>query len=123
MAKRRKIANTAADPTLPKVPILINGAEYYLCFDFGALAEAKHHFVKQGHRINVMQAMLQVDIDNLMVLFPCAIHKFHPELSFEDAQKLLSLPVLFAVGTALADAWAQSQPAPKNAVEANPQKP
>lgn len=125
MAKRRKIAQTVLDPTLPKVPIEIDGKQYFLSFDLGALAEAKWHFAKQGHTVNLLQALTALDIDNLMVIFPCAVHKHHPELSFEDAQRLLSIPVLYAVAAATAAAWRESMPKPaeKGGEPAHPPKP
>lgn len=111
MARRkRKIAQTVLDPTLPTTSITIQGKEYFLCFDLGALAEAKHHFARQGVTVNVLQALAALDVDNLMILFPCAIHKHHPEVSFQDAQKLLSIPILFGLSHVVAAAWAQSMP-------------
>lgn len=124
MARRkRRIAQTVLDPTLPTTSVMIQGKEYFLCFDLGALAEAKHHFARQGIAVNVLQALAALDVDNLMVLFPCAVHKHHPELSFEDAQKLLSIPVLYALSNAVATAWAQSMPAKDPDEKANPNPP
>jgi hypothetical protein len=121
MGRKRKVAGTVADPTLPHVPLVIQGKEYFLCFDLGALAEAKHYFALKGHKINLLVALAELDVDNLMVLFPCALHKHHPEISFEDAQKLISFPVLYALSGAVAEAWAQSMPKPtKEAPNANP---
>lgn len=122
--KPRAIANTAIDPTLPNVPIEIQGKTYYLNFDLGALAEAKRHFASKGHSINLLAALAVIDIDHLMVLFPCAIHRHHPELSFEEAQQLLTLPLLYRVSDAVALAWSQSMPAPKvGDTTKNPAKP
>jgi hypothetical protein len=122
MAKRRKIANTVADPTSPAVKISIQGKDYFLCFDLGALAEAKQHFAEQGKKINLLRALGELDVDSLMVLFPCAIHKHHPELSFEDAQKLITFHVLYAISGAVLAAWRISMPAPDPA-PSHPPKP
>jgi hypothetical protein len=116
---KRPIANTPEDPTLSRVAVNIAGKEYWLCFDFRALAEARAHFRAQGHReFNLMAAMAQIDADTVSVIFPCAVHKFHPELTFEDAQNLLTIPVSFVVGEELGKAWGFSMPEPEK--EASP---
>lgn len=123
MGRKRKIAQTVVDPTLPNVPLTIDGKEYFLNFDLGALAEAKRHFARQGHKVNLLIALSELDVDNLMVLFPCSLHKNHPEITFEEAQKMISFPVLFAISGAVYAAWERSMPANKGGKENSPNPP
>jgi hypothetical protein len=121
MAKRkREIAHTVADPTLETVEIAIKGKKYRLCFDLGALAEAEFHFMKAGKEVNLLAAFPNMSLWAVRAIFPCAVHRFHPELSFEEAQKLVTLPVLYAVWPFINLAWSQSLPEPD---KENPQTP
>jgi hypothetical protein len=114
MPKRtRKVASTPVDPTLPKVPVLIDGETYFLCFDLGALAEAESHFRQHGHDINLLDALPGYTLSHVRTLFPCALRKFHPEISFEDAQAMITLPTLYLVAAAVGEAWKASLPEPQ----------
>jgi hypothetical protein len=124
----RKIANTVADPTLPKTPIEIDGKTYFLCFDLGALAEAESYFDAQGHNVNLLMALPRINLANARIVFPCALHKFHPEIEFGDAQKLLNFQNTWIVAGAIRDAWEAAVPEAKTPeaeakAEANPHNP
>jgi hypothetical protein len=125
MPKKKKIANTELDPTLPYSPVTIGGKEYRLCFDFASLAQARAEFRQQGvgAEYNLLIKMAHLDLDGVWVVFPCAVHKFHPELSFEDAQKLLNIQSALAVLSALYEAWGVSVPETKEAPDGNPPLP
>lgn len=122
--KKRKIAGTAADPTLPKTPVTIDGKTYNLCIDFGALAEAETAInaelqrQKRTDKVNLLIAMGEMNLLNTRVLFAAALRAFHPELSYDDAVGLLRLDNIQDVAYALWSAWAAATPAP----EANPPK-
>ena len=119
MAKR-KIVNTPADPTLPKTPIEINGQVYNLCFDLGALAEAESALIAEGHDVNLLQALPVLNLSSVTVIFACAIQKFHPEIGYEQATKLITFPTLYIVAGAIQAAWAASLPEPTPAGEEQP---
>ena len=108
----RKIAGTPVDPTLPKTPIKIGAKTYDLCFDLGALAEAESHFRQQGIEVNLLEALPGYTLSHVRTLFPCALRTFHPEISFADAQKMITMPVLYVVAAAIGDAWKASLPEP-----------
>jgi hypothetical protein len=119
MARRRKIANTVADPTLKTTEIEIKGKKYTLCFDMGSLAEAELYFRRAGEQVNLLAAFPEVSLSSVLVIFPCAIRKFHPELSFKQAQEIIgsSLPAIYAVAPFIMQAWRDSMP------EADPDAP
>lgn len=120
----RKVANTVADPTLPKTPIEIGGKTYFLCFDLGALAEAEQHFMRQGLDVNLMRALPGANLNSIRVLFPCALHKFHPEILFADAQAMITILNVYKVGETIQDAWNSAVPETEAKTEtANPPTP
>jgi hypothetical protein len=107
---KRRVANTVVDATLPKIPVTIDGKTYDLCFDLGALAEAETEFRRQGHDVNLMDALPGFTLAQVRTLFPCALRKFHPDISFDDAQKMVTLPTLYVVAAAIGAAWQASLP-------------
>lgn len=114
MAKSRKVANTAADATLGTVELEIKGKKYTLCFDMGALAEAEMHFRRAGERVNLLDAFPEVSLASVLMIFPCAIHKFHPEIGFKEAQSLIgkSLKAIYGVAPFIMQAWSEAMPEP-----------
>jgi hypothetical protein len=110
MAKHRKIANTVADQALAKTPIEIDGRTFNLCFDLGALAEAEMHFNQQGHDVNLLRALPQLNLSNVRIVFPCAAHKFQPSLGFKEGQSLITLQNVYSVAAAIAGAWKAAVP-------------
>lgn len=114
MAKSRKVANTVADPTLGTAELEVRGKKFTLCFDMGALAEAELHFRRAGVEINILNTLPVPGLSTVLIMFPCAVHKFHPELSFEAAQALIrkDIRAIYAVNTLLALAWREAMPEP-----------
>ena len=119
MAYNRRVAETVADPTLPSTPLEIDGKTYSLCFDLRAMAEAQQHFKQAGHHVNLLAALPNIDLDSCMVLFPCIVHKYHPELSWEEAQSLVTLISVFKIAGKIGEAWLNAAPK-KEAPEGNP---
>lgn len=124
----RKIAHTEADPTLPKTSIEIEGNTYNLCFDLAALAEAEMHFSAQGHDVNLLVALPSMNLNSVRVVFPCAIHKFHPEVGFAQAQAMITMKNMQQIGMAIVQAWGYAIPEPEAKAEKatapeNPQSP
>ena len=113
MSKVRKVAGTPADPTLPKTPITIDGVEYNLCFDLGALAEAEAALNREGHSVNLLAALPNINLSNTRLIFACAIRKFHPLLAFDEAVALVTLGNVYAVATTIVEAWQAAMPEPE----------
>lgn len=127
MAKSRKVANTEADPTFATTEIEIMGKKYTMCFDMGALAEAEMYFRRAGEDVNLLGAFPQPGLQSVLVMFPCAIHKFHPEIGFKEAQAIVSKSMkgIYAVATAIWMAWNEAMPEPEPDAEKTetPQQP
>jgi len=118
--KKRKIANTVADSTLPKTPITIGGKTYNLCFDLGALSEAETLInaelirANRSDLINLLFALPVQNLANTRKIFACGIRTFHPELSYEEALKLLTVDALYEAATAIRLAWTAANPEAKD---------
>lgn len=124
MPKRKRIiAQSAMDPTLKTVEIEIKSKKYRLCFDLGALAEGEFHFMQQGRKVNLLNALPEPSLWGARAIFPCAVHRFHPELTFEEAQKLVTLPVLYAIWPFVTQAWKESLPEPDEETKQIPPEP
>lgn len=116
MAKRREIAGTVNDPTLPKTPVTIAGKTYNLCFDLGALAEAETainaELIRAGRtdRINLLYALPLQNLANTRKMFAAGLRTFHPEIAFDDVMRLLTPSVLYDVAKAVREAWKEANP-------------
>jgi hypothetical protein len=111
---RKKIADTSLDPTLPKTPITIKGITYQMCLDLGALAEAEAALIAEGHHeVNLLYALPNQNLSNTRTVFAASLRKFHPEISFDDAKKLLSFDALYAVALKIQEAWTAATPEPE----------
>ena len=108
--KARKVSGTPADPTLPTYPIEIDGKTYTLCFDFGALAEAEAALQRQGHDICILRYMGSFSMELVRALFVCGVHRFHPELSFEEREKLVRLDNVWLIAKIVDIAYALAMP-------------
>jgi hypothetical protein len=114
----RKIAGTPADPSLPKTPVTIAGTVYQLCFDLGALAEAETSInaelarLRPPQHLNLLIALPAQDLASVRVTFAAAVRKFHPELGFDEAMRLLTLDCIHDVALAVRGAWEKSAPEP-----------
>jgi hypothetical protein len=109
----RKVAPATEDPTIEKVPVKIGKQTYYLVFDLESLAAAESHFRQQGVEVNLLAALPGSSLSQVRTLFPCALHRCHPEISFADAQAMITMPVLYVVAAAIGAAWQASLPEPE----------
>jgi hypothetical protein len=120
MIKQRKVSGSIADPTLPKTPIQINGVPYNLCFDLGALAEAEASLNAEGHQVNLLAALPVLNLSHVRLIFAAALHKFHPEISFDQASNMVTLANVFAIANTIAEAWKAALPEHEKTGEEKP---
>ena len=106
MAKTKVAAVLGLDPTLPDVSLKIGDTLYRFCFDFNACAQ--------------VQALTGVNVFNVPesgtlnpVFFRAQVWasllRDQPNLTLEDAGRLITVRTMSAVGEAVAKAWAESQ--------------
>lgn len=129
MGKTRKIAGTAADASMPKTPIQIDGKSYDLCFDYGALSEAETRINMElaaagtGERVNLLIALAELNLTSVPILFAAGLRTFHPEIEFVRARRMVRPDNLFLVAGVIQNAWKASTPEAKsNPPEAQPAK-
>lgn len=106
----RKVAGTPVDPTLPRTPITINGRDYDLCFDLGALASAESALISAGHEVNLLAALPTPNLSNVRIIFACAIRAFHPDIDFNEAVGMVTLTNVYSIANAIAQAWQAALP-------------
>jgi hypothetical protein len=82
-----------------------------LCFDLASITDAAEHFSRQGDGVRVADLMNGLNLAAVRSLYPCALHKARPELNFNQAQKLMNLESVYAVGQGVSDAWQAASPA------------
>lgn len=121
--KKREIAGTAADAALPKTPVEVGGKKYNLCLDLGALSEAETAINSEAGyiRVNLLFALPVLTLGNIRVVFAAALRVHHPEISFDEGQRLLGVDDLLTVATAMREAWNAAQPEAEKA--AHPPQP
>lgn len=118
--KRKKTPSSPAvesqstQPDVSRIPVEIDGKTFNLSFEFSALAEAESFFQRQGHRVNLIFAMPNLSLESVRQVFPCAARKHHPELTWEQAQALVTMQSVYPIATAIVQAWDGA--AAKNAV-------
>lgn len=119
MARKRTIANTPADASLPKTPVTIGGKTYNLCFDLGALSEAETAInaelarLDPPQRVNLLIALPDTTLGSTRVTFAAAVRKFHPELRFAEAMNLLTLANVHDVAILIREAWEKATAPPE----------
>lgn len=107
-------------PTLLFTEIAIEGTTYKMCFNLGALAKAETELLAQGHDVNILTALPSLNLSSTIILFAASLRKFHPEIPFEDAKELLTLPYVMVAANAIADAWKKALPPVEEDAKANP---
>lgn len=121
----KKKATTApvSDPTIETTDIVINGKAYRMCFDLGALAQAEDALIAEGHDVNLLHALPRLNLSSVRVIFAASIRKFHPEITYEDALALLTMPYVYKAGVAIHEAWEKSLAEPDPEAKQNPIQP
>ena len=95
------------DPTLPRVPLVLNGKTYYLHFSFNAIATAE-----ELTGLNILDSM---DLQNLnaikyRALLYSTLLQEDPSITLERVGNMISLATLPAITVALVHEWTGSNP-------------
>lgn len=96
------------DPTLPFTPVEIDGETYKLCYDFGAIGTIEGELEAAGHPdVNLLVMGWQINARTLPVLLAAGLRVYHPEISFDDAKKLVNWRNAMALTVAIRKAQGQ----------------
>ena len=96
----------------PRTPIQLGGQRYDLCFTLGAVAEAQEVFDARGVEADLLDGLPELTLANVLVLFPCTLRKYHPQLDTGAAKQLVTWEAVFPVAAALRAAWHAAAPNP-----------
>jgi hypothetical protein len=96
----------------PKTPVAVGGHRFDMCFTLGAIAEAQQRFDHRGLEANLLEAMPTLTLANVRILFPCTLRKYHRDLDFASAQRLVTWEAVYAIAGALMTAWHAAAPEP-----------
>ena len=113
MVRKKKIESSPTVTDKPaldvsKIPVEIGSKTYNLCFEFIELGKAETWFRSLGHRFNLLFALPNLTLENIGIVFACAAHKHHPELTWEEAQALVTMESAYPIATAIVMAWDRS---------------
>ena len=113
------------DPTLPTVPLMLDGQEHQLCFTFGALALAESKLRKIGIRVNLLHALdlSNLDASTLVPLLYSALITHEPEITIEGVAKMVTFKTLPAIFDAIGNAYAASLAEADKDADADPTEP
>jgi hypothetical protein len=105
---------TAIKSVLPKVKLSVDGVDYWLVYDFNALAEGE---AQTG--INLLQCLnfQNLNATKIRGLLYAALLRLQPDTTIEDAGNLLGSADSSAVMNAIVEAYLGSQPKPEPETE------
>jgi hypothetical protein len=104
-AQKKTAQKTISLSELSKTPIELAGKTYYLCYDMDALSDAEEFFNQRGAKVNLLKSLSSLGLSSVRQVFPCAVHTFHPELSYKEAQKLLTIQASYEVAASIVAIW------------------
>lgn len=107
------VGDPAIDPTMPDVTITLKGETYHLCFTYGALAIAERKLSDAGQRVNLLQA-IDLNAERLPYAFYASLVTAHPDMTFEDASKLLTMKSYPEIYSGVIDAFTASMAEPED---------
>lgn len=123
MAARKSSKAAQASPA-PISPVLgLGGKSYTLKFTYRGLAEARRLLREQGVRVNLLQSLNieDMDADTLPALLFGALREHHAEISYTQAERMVSIKTYGAVTMALCGAyWEAMQSSETGPSEGNP---
>jgi len=108
MASRKSVAGIPGkDPTLPNVPLELNGKVYHLAFSFNAMAKVEE--------LTGLKLLNAIEFNDLSVtqyraLLFSALLTENPDITLEEVGNLINLKTLAPITVALVHAWTGSQP-------------
>jgi len=110
---KRKTAGTVNDPTIRFAVLKIDEKDYSVCYDFGAIAEAE-----KATGANLLQGLAALLLDSATAnqylgLFFAGLRKAQPELTLDEAARLVRIDTMPDIRFALVQAYNLSMPEKK----------
>jgi hypothetical protein len=113
MAKRN-VSGTEADPTIRFAPLELGGVTYQLAYDFNAIAEAE--FLARCNLLSGLESLQSLTAAQFRGLFYAALSPAHPEITVQEAGRMITLEdgVRLKIANAIAKAYKLSMPDKKD---------
>jgi hypothetical protein len=111
MAKQRSVAGTKDDPTIQFADLTINGQSFRLCYSFNAIAIAES--AAGCNLLRGLESLTDLSATQLRGLLYAALLVAQPEMTVEDAGRLIRLDTINPITAALAEAYSLSLPEQK----------
>jgi hypothetical protein len=70
------------------------------------MADAEEHFNQRGAKVNLLRSLSSLGLKSVRSVFPCALHTYHPEIGYAEAQKLLTIAATYEVAASIVAIWA-----------------
>jgi hypothetical protein len=105
------MSNTVAnkpgsDPTLPDVELILGGKIYHLAYDFNAIVQAE-----KATGVNLLSSVVgEITASSLRGLLWASLLKDQPDITLEQAGKLIKPHNIGTVREAIVTAWFGSNP-------------
>lgn len=99
-----------SDPTTPYVEVEFGEQHLKLTFDYRALAFAEETLRKQGHKVNLLNALCDLNLTTVPVLFAAAAHHYQPEISLDYVLSKITAGNVVSAREAIVTAWYVSLP-------------
>jgi hypothetical protein len=103
-----------------RTPVTIDRQVFHLCGDFGPMVDAEAYFA-----LNLADVLFTWGRDHDSILkgarklLPCALHRFHPEISYSDAEGMMDRSLAAADPSLLNALWNMWPPKTKETQAAN----
>lgn len=110
MAKTIRKKVPAVDPTSPPVTIQLGDREYKLTFDLVTLTAAEQMMREQGHTVNLLNALGDINLSTLPVLLTAAALHYQPDTKLEDIRAKITMSNLISAKEVLIYTWLMSIP-------------
>jgi hypothetical protein len=107
---KKSVANTPDDPTLPKVPVEVNGRKYFLAFDFNGLAKAE---ALTGLNLLTSLDFTGLTASQFRALLFAAVSKYQPDLTLDEVGALIRPATVGKLTDALTRAFTDSSAEPE----------
>jgi hypothetical protein len=111
------------DPTVPFTEITIDGTTYKMSLDLESLATVEEELIAKGQDVNLFASLPKMNLSNVRLVFAASLRKFQPEIPFDEAIRILTLPHLYEAGAAIGKAWNDTLSPPEEGEESDPTKP
>lgn len=102
--------NPTSDPITSHVEVEFGDQKLRLTFDYAALAFAEEALREQGHKVNLLNALCDLNLTTVPVLFTAAALHYQPEITLDFVRSKITAGNVVSAREAIVAAWYVSLP-------------